>query len=70
MTATSYTFKTVGDTRIEADVFLPTNSTNSNRGILVWFHGGGLLMSNRKNIPPHLKRAVRQNDFLRRLNPN
>ena len=65
MTATSYTFKTVGSTKIEADVFLPANSTNSSnskRGILVWFHGGGLLMSNRKNIPPHLVRAVSQND--------
>ncbi|KAM0750108.1 alpha/beta-hydrolase [Meredithblackwellia eburnea MCA 4105] len=54
----TYTFKTVGSLQIEADVFLPQDESKKDLPILLWFHGGGLLMSMRKGIGPHLRRAA------------
>jgi acetyl esterase/lipase len=45
----TYVYKTVGDTRIEADVFRPADEKV--RPVLVWIHGGALLMGNRGSVP-------------------
>lgn len=52
----TFTYKTVNGLTIEADVYMPANE-KAVESYLCWFHGGGLLMSNRQNIAPHLKRG-------------
>jgi acetyl esterase/lipase len=42
----------VGSLQIKLDLYLPSSS-NGKAPILVWFHGGGLLMGSRGIIKPH-----------------
>src|SRR5438045_7077987 len=46
----TYTFKTVGDLKIQVDVYRADDSKA--RPVLVWLHGGSLVMGNRKSVPP------------------
>jgi acetyl esterase/lipase len=48
----TYTYKTVGDTKIEADVYRPNDATV--RPVLVWIHGGALIMGSRNGVPRDL----------------
>src|SRR5262249_39099980 len=48
----TYTYKTVGDTKIEADVYRPNDATA--RPVLVWIHGGALIMGSRSGVPRDL----------------
>ncbi|ORY81772.1 Alpha/Beta hydrolase protein [Leucosporidium creatinivorum] len=54
----TYCFKTVDGLPIHADVFLPTSTSTHSLPVLLWWHGGGLLMSSRATIGPHLRRAA------------
>ncbi|GAA6048764.1 hypothetical protein JCM3770_003951 [Rhodotorula araucariae] len=54
----TFVFKEVDGLEINADIFLPTTPSRAPLPILVWFHGGGLLMSARSNIGVHLRRAA------------
>src|SRR6516165_6193808 len=44
-----YTFKTVGDVKIQADVYRPDDTTL--RPVVVWIHGGALVTGNRSGVP-------------------
>ena len=48
----TYTYKTVGDVKIQADVYRP-NDTKV-RPVIVWIHGGALIMGNRNSVPRNL----------------
>jgi len=54
-------FKTVGDLKIQADVYR-TDDTQV-RGVLVWIHGGALIMGNRKSVPGNLLDLCRDEGY-------
>lgn len=48
----THVFKTVGDLKIEADVYRASDAKP--RPVLVWIHGGALIMGNRNSVPKDL----------------
>ena len=53
----THTFKTVGDCAIRADVYLPPGGRR--RPLILWIHGGALIMGHRRNIhPDQLERYI------------
>src|SRR4051812_21106411 len=48
----TYTYKTVGDLQVQADVYRPDNDRL--RPVVVWLHGGALLMGSRSGVPRDL----------------
>lgn len=48
----TYVFKTVGDTKIEADVYRPDDTAA--RPVVVWLHGGALIVGSRTSVPQQL----------------
>ena len=48
----THTFKTVGDLKIQADVYRAGDAAV--RPVVVWIHGGALVMGNRKSVPKNL----------------
>ncbi len=50
----SYTYKTVGDLAIKADVYRPQNELT--RPAVVWIHGGALIVGNRAGIDGRVKK--------------
>jgi len=48
----TYTYKTVGDVKIEADVYRADDAQP--RPVLLWLHGGALVVGNRQNIRPDM----------------
>jgi acetyl esterase/lipase len=57
----TYTFKTVGDLKIEADVYRTHDATV--RPVVVWIHGGALIMGNRKGVPQNLLDLCRDEGY-------
>jgi acetyl esterase/lipase len=57
----TYTFKTVGDLKIQADVYRPDDATM--RPVVVWIHGGALIMGNRKGVPQNLLELCREEGY-------
>src|SRR5262245_26716450 len=49
---TTHTYKTVGAVQIQADVHRP--SDDKVRPVVVWIHGGALIMGNRRSVPKDL----------------
>ncbi len=58
---TTYTYKEVGDLKIKADVH--TSGDRRVRPVLVWIHGGALIMGNREGIDQRLKEALLEDGF-------
>ena len=52
----TYTYKKVGDLEIKADVHLMDDGVT--RPVLVWLHGGALIMGHRESIDRRVKKAV------------
>jgi acetyl esterase/lipase len=52
----TFTYKTVGDCVIKADVYRP--SSGKNRPVAVWIHGGALIMGDRRGIDKKLCDAL------------
>ncbi|MFN0016757.1 MAG: alpha/beta hydrolase [Pirellulaceae bacterium] len=57
----TYTFKQAGDVAIKADVY---PATGEKRPVVVWIHGGALIMGNRESIPGWLADACRKNEYV------
>ena len=50
---TTYVFKTVGDVKVHADVYRVDDDRV--RPVVVWIHGGALIMGNRNSVPKNIK---------------
>jgi acetyl esterase/lipase len=57
----TYTYKQVGDVAIKADVY---SAAGDKRPVVVWIHGGALIMGNREGIPGWLTEACRKNEYV------
>jgi acetyl esterase/lipase len=52
LTKSTHVFKTVGDVKIEADVYRPAG--DEPRPVVVWLHGGALIVGGRAQVPKNL----------------
>jgi acetyl esterase/lipase len=57
----TYTFKTVGDLKVQADVYRADDTKP--RPVVVWVHGGALITGNRKGVPPNLLDLCRDEGY-------
>lgn len=57
----TYTFKTVGELKVQADVYRPDDAKV--RPVAVWIHGGALIMGNRKSVPKNLLDLCRDEGY-------
>ena len=58
----TYTYKTVGDIEIKADVY--RHADEKVRPVLVWIHGGALIMGSRAGVPGQLLDLCRSDGFV------
>src|SRR5258708_6869796 len=58
---TTYAYKEVGDLKIKADVH--TSGDRRARPVLVWIHGGALIMGHREGVDQRLKDALLEDGF-------
>jgi acetyl esterase/lipase len=56
------TYKTVGPTKIRADVF--RRNGNESRPCVVWIHGGALIMGNRDGVPRDIKKLCQEQNYV------
>jgi acetyl esterase/lipase len=57
----TYTFKTVRDLKIQADVYRADDTKV--RPVVVWIHGGALISGNRKSVPQNLLELCRDEGY-------
>jgi acetyl esterase/lipase len=57
----THTFKTVGDLKIQADVYRVDD--DKVRPAVVWIHGGALIMGNRRSVPRNLLDLCRDEGY-------
>src|SRR6476469_1851489 len=57
----TYTYKTVGDLKIQADVYRPDDTKV--RPVIVWIHGGALIMGNRADTSKFRTDLCRENGY-------
>ncbi|MCI0703288.1 MAG: alpha/beta hydrolase [Planctomycetia bacterium] len=57
----TYTYKTVGDVKIGADVHRPDDTTV--RPVVVWIHGGALILGNKTGVPRNLLDLCRDEGY-------
>jgi acetyl esterase/lipase len=57
----TYTYKTVGDVKIQADVYRADDTTV--RPVVVWLHGGALIVGSRTSVPQRLLGLCRAEGF-------
>jgi acetyl esterase/lipase len=57
-----YVYKSVGELKIRADVYRHEDSAK--RPVIVWLHGGALIMSGRSAVPQQLKDLARDERFV------
>ncbi len=58
----TFTYKTVGDVTIQADVTTPGGTP---RGpVVVWIHGGALIMGNKNGVPKNLRDLCRDEGYI------
>ena len=58
----TYTYKTVDQLKIQADVYRHKDSVK--RPVIVWFHGGALIMGSRTGVPKQLKDLAEKERFV------
>lgn len=58
----TYTYKSVGDIHIKADVYRPDDTKP--RPVVVWLHGGALVMGSRHYIPKDIRQLCRTEGFV------
>jgi acetyl esterase/lipase len=57
----TYTYTTVGDVKVQADVYRADDETV--RPVVLWIHGGALIMGNRKSVPKNLLELCRDEGY-------
>jgi pimeloyl-ACP methyl ester carboxylesterase len=57
----TYTYKTVGDVKVQADVYRPDDTQV--RPVLVWLHGGALIVGSRTAVPKDLLELCRAEGY-------
>lgn len=57
----TYTFKTIGDVKIQADVHRAADAKV--RPVVVWIHGGALIVGSRTSVPKNLLELCRTEGF-------
>jgi acetyl esterase/lipase len=57
----TYIFKTVGETQIQADVYRADDTRI--RPVVVWFHGGALIVGSRGSVPKQLLGLCREEGY-------
>jgi acetyl esterase/lipase len=58
----TYTYKTVGDIRVRADVYRPDDGKV--RPVVVWLHGGALIVGSRADVPKDLLALCRSEGYV------
>jgi methylenetetrahydrofolate reductase (NADPH) len=58
----TFTYKTAGHSRIQADVYRPEDKTI--RPVLVWIHGGALIVGSRHGIPQDFHQLCRTQGYV------
>ena len=58
---TTHVYKTLG-VKVELDVYRPATSAGR-RPVVVWIHGGALIMGSRSAVPPHLLHFCRDRGY-------
>jgi acetyl esterase/lipase len=58
---TTHTYKTVGTTKIQADVYRAKDQKV--RPVVVWIHGGALIVGSRASVPPQLLDLCRREGY-------
>jgi acetyl esterase/lipase len=61
-TKETFVYKTVGVTKIEADVYRRNGTLE--RPAIVWIHGGALIMGNRDGVPKNIVELARANNYV------
>ncbi|KAK4940690.1 hypothetical protein LTR10_019200 [Elasticomyces elasticus] len=59
--AKTIVYKKVGSLEIPFDLYLPKNAKKA--PILLWFHGGGLLLGGRDLLAPHMRNGVNTHGY-------
>jgi acetyl esterase/lipase len=57
----TYTYKTAGDVKIQLDVYRPDDSKV--QPVVVWIHGGALVMGNRNSVPRNIAELCKSNGY-------
>jgi acetyl esterase/lipase len=57
----TYTYKQAGELKILADVY---PAAGEKRPVVIWIHGGALIMGYRKGVPAWLLEASRKNEYV------
>ena len=58
----TYTYKTVGELKIQADVYRADDKVT--RPVIVWLHGGALIVGSRSSVPKQLLDLCRADGFV------
>lgn len=59
---TAYTYKTVDQLKIQADVY--RHEDTARRPVIIWLHGGALIMGSRGGVPKQLRDLAEQDGFV------
>ena len=59
---TTHVYKTVGDVKVEADVYRPEG--NEARPVVVWIHGGALIVGSRSQVPKQILELCTRERFV------
>lgn len=59
---TTHVYKTVGDVKIEADVYRPAGAES--RPVVVWIHGGALIVGSRTQVPKNILELCTREKFI------
>lgn len=59
---TTHVFKTIGEVKIQADVYQP--EAKETRPVLVWLHGGALIVGSRTSVPKNLLDLCAKKNYL------
>src|SRR5262245_795960 len=62
LTKSTHTYKAAGATKIHADVY--RSASAGPRPVLVWIHGGALIMGSRQSVPKNLLDLAKQEDYV------